>query len=56
MDFDGTVRKEGSRVGIWIRPPIGEPKLFSYKLYVDCTNNVVEYEAFILGLKALKDL
>ena len=42
--------------GIWIRSPIGEPKLLSYKLEFKCTNNVAEYEALILGLKALKDL
>ena len=56
MDFDGVVRKEGAGAGIWIRPPQGEPKLFSYKLYFDCTNNIAEYEALVLGLKVLKDL
>ena len=30
------------------------PSLFSYKLYFDCTNNVVEYEALIIGLDILK--
>lgn len=44
MDLDGAVSKEGAKAGIWIRPPKGEPKLFSYKLYFDCTNNVAEYE------------
>ena len=43
-------------MGIWIRPPIDEPKFLSYKLDFKCTNNVAEYEALILGLKALKDL
>ena len=56
MDFDGAVGKEGSGVGVWIRPPSGEPKLLSYKLYFDCTNNVAEYEALVLGFRALKDL
>ena len=56
MSFDGAASKKGVGVGIWIRPPIGEPKLFSYKLEFKCTNNVAEYEALILGLKALKDL
>ena len=56
MDFDGAVSKEGARVGIWIRPLEGEPKLFSYKLYFNCTNNVAEYEALVLGLRVLKDL
>ena len=56
MDFDGVVSKEGAGEGIWIRPLEGEPKLSSYKLYIDCTNNVVEYEALVLGLKVLKGL
>ena len=55
MSFDGTTSKEGVGVGILIKPPIGEPKLLSYKLYFKCTNNMAEYEALILGLKALKD-
>ena len=35
---------------------MGEPKLLSSKLEFKCTNNVAEYEALILGLKALRDL
>lgn len=56
MSFDGVASKKGVGAGIWIRPPIGEPKFLSYKLEFKCTNNVAEYEALILGLKALKDL
>ena len=56
MDFDGAASKEGSGAGVWIRPPSGEPKLFSYKLYFDCTNNVTEYEALVLGLRVLKNI
>ena len=56
MSFDGEASKKGAGAGISIKPPIGEPKLLSYKLDFKCTNNVDEYEALILGLKALKDL
>ena len=56
MSFDGAVSKEGVGVGVWIRHPSGEPKLLLYKLYFDCTNNIAEYEALVLGLRALKDL
>lgn len=31
-------------------------KLCSYKLVFECTNNMVEYEALILGLKVLEEL
>ena len=47
MDFYGAMRKEGAGEGIWIRPPEGETKLLSYKLYFDCTKNVAEYEALV---------
>ena len=56
MSFDGATSKEGVGAGIVIGPPIGEPKLFSYKLHFKSTNNVAEYEALLLGLKVLKDL
>ena len=56
MSFDGVVSKEGVGAGVWIRPPSGEPKLLSYKLYCNYRNNVVEYEALVLGLRALRDL
>ena len=58
MSFDGVASKEGAGAGagVWLRPPVGEPKLLSYKLGFKCTNNIVEYEALFLGLKALRDL
>ena len=56
MDFDGVVSKEGVGVGVLIKPPMGEPKLFSYKLHFKCTNKVAEYEALVLGLKVLKNI
>ena len=56
MSFDGAASKKGVGASILIRFPIGEPKPLSYKLDFKCINNVAEYEALILGLKALKDL
>ena len=47
-----------SRVGVGagalISSPTQDVKLLSFKLYFECTNNVVEYESLILGLNALK--
>ena len=56
MNFDGAASKKGAGAGISIRPPIDEPKFLSYKLDFKCTNNIAEYEALILGLRALKVL
>jgi ribonuclease HI len=52
------VNKEGAGAGVWIIPPDANSnsKLCSYKLAFDCTNNMVEYEALILGLNTLKYL
>ena len=56
MSFDGAASREGEGFGVWINPPKIGTKLCSYKLIFDCTNNMVEYEALILGLKTLKEL
>jgi ribonuclease HI len=54
MSFNGAINKEGEGAGVWINPPKLGSKLFSYKLAFYCTNNMVEYEALILGLRVLK--
>jgi ribonuclease HI len=41
---------------VWIIPPKIGTKLCSYKFSFDYTNNMVEYEALILGLNTLKEL
>jgi ribonuclease HI len=56
MNFDGAASKEGVGAGVWIIPPRTGSKLCSYKFSFDCTNNMVEYEALILGLNTLKEL
>ena len=54
MYFDGSAAKVGARAGVYIISPIRDFKALSYKLTFECTNNVVEYEALLLGLHALK--
>jgi ribonuclease HI len=56
MSFDGVVSKEGVGADVWVGPPEVGTKLCSYKLAFECTNNMAEYEALILGLKVLKEL
>ena len=63
MDFDGSLKKEEVGIEIWIHNPLHQPGkvpknviLCSYKLAFDCSNNEVEYEALIIGLKILKKL
>ena len=55
MHFDGACSKEGVGAGITISTPYFiEHANFSYKFYFNCTNNVVEYEALLLGFQILK--
>jgi ribonuclease HI len=56
MSFDRAINREGFGAGVWINPPKVGTKLCSYKLAFDCTNNMVEYETLILGLRTLKEL
>lgn len=57
MHFDGACSKDGVGVGITISAPYHiEQSIFSYKFYFTCTNNIVDYEALILGLQILKKM
>ena len=56
MYFDGSMAKVGASAGVYIIYPIMDFKSLSYKLTFECTNNVAEYEALLLGLHALKYL
>jgi ribonuclease HI len=57
LDFDGVVSKEGSGAGVWVlNSKTNHSEGHSYKLNFQCTNNIVEYEALILGLQLLKKL
>jgi ribonuclease HI len=55
MFFDGAYSKEGVGVGVVFISPTKEIIYLSYKLEFEITNNVAEYEALVLGLRASKD-
>jgi hypothetical protein len=50
LEFDGSHSSFGSGVGIVLTAPSQETFYYSYRLEYHCTNNIVEYEAMILGL------
>jgi ribonuclease HI len=54
MFFDGASSKEGVGVGLVFIFPTKEIIYLSYKLEFETTNNVPEYEALVLGLRAAK--
>jgi hypothetical protein len=57
MDFDRAASKEGARAGVWLHNHRNRySEIHSYKLNFQCTNNIAEDEALMLGLKLLKRL
>jgi hypothetical protein len=56
MYFDGSSSKEGYGAGILLISPSEEVITLSYKLEFETTNNIAQYEALVLGLRAAKDL
>jgi ribonuclease HI len=56
MFFDGASSSIGAGAGIVFRSPSQETISLSYKLEFEVTNNVAEYEALVLGLRAAKEM
>ena len=52
MYFDGASNALGHGVGTILISPKGNHCPFTTKLSFDCTNNVAEYEARVMGLQA----
>jgi hypothetical protein len=49
--FDGSKSSEGVGVGCILKDPKGNKHMIACILEFQCTNNIVEYEALIQGLK-----
>jgi ribonuclease HI len=56
MVFDGASSSEGIGTGVVLVSPCQETMSLSYKLEFEVTNNVEEYEALVLGLRATKEM
>ena len=56
MVFDGASNALGNGIGAVIISPEGCHTPFTARLCFNCTNNMVEYDACIMGLKAAIDL
>jgi ribonuclease HI len=56
MFFDGASSSVGAGVGVVLVSPWQETISLSYKLEFEATNNVVEYEALVLGMRAAKEM
>ena len=54
--FDGSMSKEGAGAGCVLIDPKGIKTMIACRLEFECTNNVVEYEALVQGLKKAIDM
>lgn len=52
LAFDGASNAKGNRIGAILITPNNGYIPFAARLYFDCTKNMAEYEACIMGLKA----
>ncbi|KAK4382211.1 hypothetical protein Sango_2894800 [Sesamum angolense] len=55
MYFDGASHKEGADAGVVFVTSKGEVLLYSFTLTENCSNNIAEYQALILGLEIVVD-
>jgi hypothetical protein len=51
MHFDGSCSNRGNGFGINIYSLVGKIQNVSYRLEFSCTNNVIEFEAILLGIE-----
>jgi ribonuclease HI len=51
IHFDDSCSSEGNRASIILYSPVGKIHNFSYRLEFACTNNVIEFEALLLGIE-----
>ena len=56
MFFDGASSKESVGARVVFISPTQETISLSYKMKIQTTNNMEEYESLVLGLKATKDM
>ena len=54
--FDGAKSKEGAGAGCLLVDPQGNKTCIACRMEFNCTNNTMEYEALIQGLKKAIDL
>ena len=56
MYFDGVVNQYGNGIGVILVTPNGSHIPLAVKLNFEATNNMVEYEACIARIEALREL
>ena len=55
LRFDGSSTATKGGVGIVLIKEVGEAVAMSFKLNFPCTNNTIEYKAYLMGLVVARD-
>jgi ribonuclease HI len=56
MYFDGSCTLKGARASIVLIPPEGDTLKYVIQLEFPATNNIIEYEGLVTGLRLAKEL
>jgi ribonuclease HI len=56
MYFDGSLMKTGAGVGLLFISPLGKHLRYVLRLHSPASNNMVEYEALVNGLRIVVEL
>jgi ribonuclease HI len=56
MYFDGSYTLKGVGAGVVLIPPEGDVLKYAIQFEFSATNNIVEYERLVNGLRLAKDL
>jgi ribonuclease HI len=56
MYFDGSYTLNGAGAGVMLIPPEGDVLEYAIQLEFSPTNNIMEYEVLVNGLRLAKDL
>ncbi|XP_008222339.1 PREDICTED: uncharacterized protein LOC103322224 [Prunus mume] len=54
--FDGSSTSKGGGAGVMLINPEAQATTLSFKLNFSCTNNMVDYEAFIMGMSTAREM
>jgi ribonuclease HI len=56
MYFDGSLMKTGAGAGLLFVSPLGVHMCYIIRVHFPASNNVVEYEALVMGLRIVVEL
>jgi ribonuclease HI len=56
MHFDGSKLLHGSGAGVTLKSPKGDELSYVLQIHFPTTNNIVEYEALLHGLRVAKEI